>query len=57
MRRPNPVLMKARERKNAQTMSQIVPLPTPIRTCHVYKSPETQQKVSEMKAMAPIGIG
>ena len=57
MRRPRPVLMKPRERKNAQTMSQIVPLPKPIKASFVFRMPKKAQSVSERKATAPIGMG
>ena len=49
--------MNPRDRKKAQTMSQIVPFPKPISASLVFRMPRMAQKVRDRNATAPIGMG
>ena len=54
---PKPVLIKPLERKKAQTINQMVPLPKPINASPVLRTPVTAQNVRSKKATAPMEIG
>ena len=47
---PKPVLIKPLERKKAQTINQMVPLPKPINASPVLRTPVTAQNVRAKKS-------
>ena len=57
MRRPRPVMMNARARMNAETMSQTVLPEKAVRTCLNVMAPVRAQRTSAMRAIVPSSTG